>query len=281
MDGIIISCIAGKYVVKCQHSDYECTAKGAFRSHGVKPLVGDKVKIDPDAKVILEIYPRTSSLVRPNIANIDQLVIVHSYAQPAFSYGLIFKYLTYANMHGIKASVVISKIDKCENNTDLQGILNVFQQINVPIYLIDSKKKVGVDEVKKIFDNNIVALIGTSGVGKSTLLNAINPLYNRKEGEYSYSLKGGKHQTKEVVLLPYEGGYLVDTPGFYSLELNLKKEELAKFYPGMYIRNQDCYFSNCLHLGEKRCAIKEDLESGKLPQIVYECYKQLLNELEQ
>ena len=279
MDGIITFCIAGKYVVKCQHSEIECTAKGSFRNQHIKPLVGDKVGIDEENKLIKEIYPRRSSLIRPAVANVDHLIIVHSYAQPAFSYGLIFKYLTYANMHGIKASVVISKIDKCENNEDLRGILKVFHQISVPIYLVNSKKGEGIDEVKKIFQNNIVALIGTSGVGKSTLLNAVNPLYNRKEGEYSYSLKGGKHQTKEVVLLPYEGGYLVDTPGFYSLELDLKKEELAQFYPGMYIRNQDCYFSNCLHLEEKGCAIKTDLAEGKLPKIVYDSYKQLLNEI--
>ena len=219
MNGIIISSIAGKYKVLSDKEIFECTAKGAFRSLKIRPLVGDDVIIDSDNSVIKEILPRRSELIRPNVANVDHLIIVHSYLQPAFSFGLIFKYLTYANMNGIKASVVISKIDKCENNKDLQGILEVFQSISVPIYFVNSKSGEGVEEVKKIFSNNIVALIGTSGVGKSTLLNAINPLYNRKEGEYSYSLKGGKHQTKEVILLPYESGYLVDTPGFYSLQL--------------------------------------------------------------
>ena len=281
MNGIIISSIAGKYKVLGEKQEYECTAKGAFRNQKIKPLVGDDVIIDENDLVIKEILPRRSELIRPNVANIDHLIIVHSYLQPAFSYGLIFKYLTYANMNGIKASVVISKVDKCENNEDLQGILEVFRSIDVPIYFVNSKGKEGVEEVKKIFSHNIVALIGTSGVGKSTLLNAINPLYNRKEGEYSYSLKGGKHQTKEVVLLPYEDGYLVDTPGFYSLQLNLKKDELAKFYPGMYLHSQDCYYSNCLHLNEKQCAIKADLASGKLHKIVYENYLQQLKEIEE
>ena len=281
MNGIIISSIAGKYKVLGEKQEYECTAKGAFRNQKIKPLVGDDVIIDENDLVIKEILPRRSELIRPNVANIDHLIIVHSYLQPAFSYGLIFKYLTYANMNGIKASVVISKVDKCENNEDLQGILEVFRSIDVPIYFVNSKGKEGVEEVKKIFSHNIVALIGTSGVGKSTLLNAINPLYNRKEGEYSYSLKGGKHQTKEVVLLPYEDGYLVDTPGFYSLQLNLKKDELAKFYPGMYLHSQDCYYSNCLHLNEKQCAIKADLASGKLHKVVYENYLQQLKEIEE
>lgn len=281
MNGIIISNIAGKYRVLCEGKEYECTAKGAFRKEKIKPLVGDDVIIDENDLVIKEILERRSTLIRPNVANVDHLIIVHSYQQPAFSFGLIFKYLTYANMNGIKASVVISKIDKCENKADLQRILEVFSSISVPIYFVNSKNKEGVDEVEKIFSNNIVALIGTSGVGKSTLLNAINPRYNRKEGEYSYSLKGGKHQTKEVVLLPYKNGYLVDTPGFYSLQLNLKKDELAKFYPGMYIRNQDCYYSNCLHLNEKQCAIKQDLESGKLHQVVYDNYLSQLKEIEE
>ena len=281
MNGIIISSIAGKYKVLGDKQEYECTAKGAFRNQRIKPLVGDDVIIDENDLVIKEILPRRSELIRPNVANIDHLIIVHSFLEPAFSYGLIFKYLTYANMNGIKASVVISKVDKCENNDDLQGILEVFRSIDIPIYFVNSKQKEGVEEVKGIFSDNIVALIGTSGVGKSTLLNAINPLYNRKEGEYSYSLKGGKHQTKEVVLLPYEDGYLVDTPGFYSLQLNLEKDELAKFYPGMYLRSQDCYYSNCLHLNEKQCAIKEDLASGKLHRIVYENYLQQLKEIEE
>ena len=281
MKGIIISSIAGKYKIQCDTEIYECTAKGAFRSLRIKPLVGDDVEIDERNLVITAILPRRSELIRPNVANIDHLIIVHSYLQPSFSFGLIFKYLTYANMNGIKASVVISKIDKCENKQDLQGILEVFRSISVPLYFVNSKTGEGVEEVKKIFANNIVALVGTSGVGKSTLLNAINPLYNRKEGEYSYSLKGGKHQTKEVVLLPYGSGYLVDTPGFYSLQLNLEKSELAKFYPGMYLRSQDCYYSNCLHLNEKQCAIKSDLASGKLHKVIYENYLQQLKEIEE
>ncbi|MBO4285871.1 MAG: ribosome small subunit-dependent GTPase A [Bacilli bacterium] len=281
MNGIITSSIAGKYKVLCDKQEYECTAKGAFRNQRIKPLVGDDVIIDENALVIKDILPRRSELIRPNVANIDHLIIVHSYLEPAFSYGLIFKYLTYANMNGIKASVVISKVDKCEKNEDLRGILEVFRSIDVPIYFVNSKQKEGIEEVKGIFSHNIVALIGTSGVGKSTLLNAINPLYNRKEGEYSYSLKGGKHQTKEVVLLPYEDGYLVDTPGFYSLQLNLKKDELAKFYPGMYLKSQDCYYSNCLHLNEKQCAIKMDLESGKLHKVVYQNYLEQLKEIEE
>ena len=176
MNGIIISSIAGKYKVLGEKQEYECTAKGAFRNQRIKPLVGDDVIIDENDLVIKEILPRRSELIRPNVANIDHLIIVHSYLQPAFSYGLIFKYLTYANMNGIKASVVISKVDKCENNEDLQGILEVFRSIDVPIYFVNSKGKEGIEEVKKIFSHNIVALIGTSGVGKSTLLNAINPL---------------------------------------------------------------------------------------------------------
>lgn len=281
MNGIITSSIAGKYKIECEGHEYECTAKGVFRALKIKPLVGDLVTFDEKGLVITSVLPRRSELIRPNVANVDHLLIVHSYLEPAFSYGLIFKYLTYANMNGIKASVIITKIDKCKDEGDLARIYEVFRSINIPLYFVNSKSGEGIGKVKEIFTNNVVALIGTSGVGKSTLLNAVNPRYNRKEGEYSHSLKGGKHQTKEVVLLPYENGYLVDTPGFYSLQLNLKEEELAKFYPGMYIRNQDCYYSNCLHLNEKRCAIKEDLSSGKLHNVVYESYINQLKEIKE
>ena len=278
MQGRIVNLIAGVYFVEANNNIFQCVARGNFRHKKLKPLVGDIVEFDENLLTIDEIHPRHSELNRPAMANIDHLLIVHSYKQPEFSFGLIFKYLTYANMNGIKVSVIISKIDKCENNEDLHSILDVFHQINVPIYLVNSKKGEGVEQIKKLFTNNVVALIGTSGVGKSTLLNAINPSYNRKEGEYSSSLKGGKHQTKEVVLLPYEGGYLADTPGFYSLQLNLTKEDLAKYYPGMYLKSQECYFSNCLHLSEKDCAIIKEVKEGILPEVVYDNYLQLLQE---
>ena len=147
--------------------------------------------------------------------------------------------------------------------------------IDIEVYVVSNKTQEGLEEVKKIFKDHITCLIGQSGVGKSSLINSIDKDFERRVGDYSYALGRGKHQTKEVILLPYEGGCIADTPGFSSLELELYKEDLAKFYPGFDKKYTECYFSNCLHLTENRCAVKELIEQGKYPEIAYDCYKKL------
>ena len=150
--------------------------------------------------------------------------------------------------------------------------------MGIDVYVISSKTKYGLEEVKKLFVNKISVLVGQSGVGKSSLLNAIDEDYQRSIGEYSKALGRGKHETKETVLLPYEGGYIADTPGFSSLDLELYKEDLAIYFPCFDKLYTDCYFSNCLHISEKKCLVKEKIESGEIPQIAYECYLKLSNE---
>ena len=116
-------------------------------------------------------------------------------------------------------------------------------------------------------------------MGKSSLLNAINFSYKRSEGEYSVNRGRGKHETTEIVLLPFNEGYIADTPGFSDIELDLTKEDLAKFYPGCYKLNAKCHFSNCLHVSEPKCAIKEAVEVGEIDKRIYNEYVKLLNDL--
>ena len=122
--------------------------------------------------------------------------------------------------------------------------------------------------------------MGQSGVGKSSLLNAIDPNFTREIGEYSEALGRGKHKTKEVVLLPYLNGYIADTPGFSSLELNLSKLEIAHYFPGFKDLYLSCFYSNCLHLNEKECKVTEAVKEGNIPSIAYESYIKLLSEEE-
>ena len=132
--------------------------------------------------------------------------------------------------------------------------------------------------MKAIFKDEVSCIMGQTGVGKSSLINAIDPAYEREIGEYSLALGRGKHQTKEVILLSYLGGYIADTPGFSSLDLDLYKEDLAAFYPGFNSLYNKCYFANCLHLSENRCVVKEKVLSGEISNLVYECYKKLSEE---
>ena len=278
MKGLIVALSCGVYSVSSEGVIYNLTARGVFRNQGIKPMVGDQVEFNPETMVIETIYPRVSFLKRPPIANISQIILVFSLKEPEFSFLLAFKYLTYANMNNIKASLILTKIDKCDDQALINEIKEVFSSIDVKTYFVNNKTKEGLDQVKELFNNEISCVMGQTGVGKSSLINAIDANYEREIGEYSFALGRGKHRTKEVILLPYSGGYIADTPGFSSLELDLYKEDLAAFFPSFSDLYYKCYYTDCLHVSENRCAVKEKIEEGKISQKVYECYLKLLDE---
>ena len=278
MKGLIVALSCGVYSVSSEGVIYNVTARGIFRNQGVKPMVGDEVEFNPDTMVMDVIYPRRSALKRPPIANISQTILVFSLKEPEFSYLLAFKYLTYANMNNIKAKLVLTKIDKDVDQALIKEIKEVFSSVDVETYFVSNKTKEGLEEVKQLFTNEISCVMGQTGVGKSSLINAIDANYEREIGEYSVALGRGKHRTKEVILLPYSGGYIADTPGFSSLDLDLFKEDLADFFPAFNNLYNKCYYSNCLHVSENKCAVKEKIAEGKISQKAYECYLKLLDE---
>ena len=278
MEGRIVGLNCGYYSVVSDGVIFKVKARGAFRKGTTKPVVGDLVELDDAYFVINTIYPRSSYLKRPVISNLSQMLIVESLVEPEFSYLLMFKYLTYANLNNIKAKIILTKSDKYADETKIAEIKEVFKKLDIDVFVISNKTKEGLDEIRKLFRNEITCLIGQTGVGKSSLINSIDPEFNRNIGEYSEALGRGKHETKEVVLLPYEGGYIADTPGFSSLDLELFKEEIAQYFPGFESRYTECYFSNCLHISEKKCKIKEAIENGEIPEVAYECYLKLSNE---
>ena len=278
MEGLIVALSCGTYSVSADGVIYQLTARGLFRNQGIKPLVGDRVIFNEETLVIETIFPRDTFLKRPPIANISQIILVFSLKEPDFSYLLAFKYLTYANMNNIKAKLVLTKTDKDIDEALIKEIKEVFSSIDVETYFISNKTKEGLNEVKGLFANEVSCVMGQTGVGKSSLINAINPDYEREIGEYSFALGRGKHRTKEVILLPYEGGYIADTPGFSSLDLNLFKEDLAIFFPAFNNLYNKCYYTNCLHMSESRCAVKDAINEGKISKKAYECYQKLLDE---
>ena len=278
MKGLIVALSCGVYSVRAEGVIYNLTARGVFRNQGIKPVVGDEVDFNEETMVIETIYPRTSFLKRPPIANISQIILVFSLKEPEFSYLLAFKYLTYANMNNIKAKLVLTKIDKDIDAGLIKQIQEVFSSVNVETFFISNKTKEGLEEVKGLFANEVSCVMGQTGVGKSSLINAIDPNYEREIGEYSTALGRGKHRTKEVILLPYQGGYIADTPGFSSLDLNLFKEDLAAFFPAFNHLYNKCYYTDCLHISESKCAVKDALNEGKISSKAYECYQKLLEE---
>lgn len=278
MRGRVVALSYGIYSIESDGVIYNAPARGLFRMQGIKPVVGDDVEIGDETFVIQHVYDRKSFLKRPPIANIDQMLIIESLQEPEFSYLLAFKYLTYANMNGIKAKIVLTKEDIESDKDKIKEIVDTFKKIDIEVLVTSNKTHEGVEEIKKLFRGHISCLIGQSGVGKSSLINSIDPEFERRVGEYSYSLGRGKHLTKEVILLPYEGGYIADTPGFSSLDLELYKEDLAQFYPGFTEYFTKCYYSNCLHISENKCVIKDRVNDGSYPEIAYQCYLKLSEE---
>lgn len=275
MVGTVISKKYSTYSVLSDGVIYNASIRGTLKFRG-HVYVGDEVIFTETNYIIEGVTPRHSLLKRPEISNIDQIVLVFSLVEPDFSYFLAFKYLTYANYNEVPAVIVLSKSDK--DDKQVSEIKEVFNKLNIPVYVTSSKTKEGIEEVKQLFKGKKSVLVGQSGVGKSSLLNAINFDYDREVGEYSEALGRGKHKTKEVVLLPFEDGYIADTPGFSSLDLNLTKLEIAHYFPGFEKRYLECFYSNCLHQKEKDCKILLAVQEGNIPSIAYENYLKLLSE---
>ena len=278
MEGIIVSIKYGMYAVESDGVIYNTSPRGSLKFKD-KLYIGDQVILDDSNFVILDVLDRKSLLKRPAISNIDQILLIFSLKEPDFSYYLAFKYLTYANFNGIKASLVLTKSDKSDDK-QIEEIKGVFNKINIDVYVTSSNSGEGVEEIKNLFKDKISVLVGQSGVGKSSLLNAIDTNYSREVGEYSLALGRGKHKTKETILLPYQNGYVADTPGFSSLELDMTKLDVAHYFPSFENDSLECFYSNCLHISEKNCKIKDRLNSGDIPSIVYENYLKLLEEVE-
>lgn len=292
LKGIIIKGIGGFYYVKTQDRIYECKARGVFRKKGLTPLPGDKVlftvtKEDEDTGFIESIEPRQSQLLRPAVANVDQLAIIIATKAPEPDYILLDKLLIAAGKEHIEPFICINKID-LDNEDNYLKIIKAYSKTDYPIITMSSKTYVGMDNFKKKLSNRITVLAGQSGVGKSTILNAISGLQVMETGNISEKIKRGKHTTRHAELFELSfdksecswrsRGYVVDTPGFSSLELaELEPEELQFYYPelGKYIG--ECKFRSCSHIAEPGCRIKEMVSSNDIDYGRYQRYVQLYN----
>lgn len=281
MDGTIIKGIGGFYYVKAADNNvYECKARGIFRNEHITPVIGDNVSVDvKNGKgSITQIFPRRTQLVRPSVANIDILVLVAAAASPDPNMLLIDKMLIKAHMNGIKPVICINKTDL----SDGAELEKTYRTAGYDVIKVCAGKKIGTDVLKEYIRGSVSAFAGLSGVGKSSILSLITD--NELEtGEVSEKIQRGKHTTRHVELFPLEGGgFVLDTPGFSSLEVcEIKPEELQDYFPEMeYVKNK-CRFRGCAHINEPDCAVKALLSDGAISASRYESYKTLYEQLSQ
>lgn len=279
MVGKILSTVGGVCRVYSDGEVYNLVSRGILRHKNITLSSGDNVEFDKDELIITNALDRKNFLIRPRSANIDLMLITMSVVEPELSPELLYKFLTYANLNGIKSAVLFTKLDRLEDTKQVDLIEKDLEKLGTKVFKLSPGKTAVIKELQDFLSDKTTIIMGQTGVGKSSAINLIDPAFDRKVGEYSKALGRGKHQTKEVILLPFRNGFIGDTPGFSSLELNLYKEDLAQYFPGYDKYYLDCYFSNCLHQNEKQCKIKEEIEKGNLSKEGYEVYIKLLNEL--
>ncbi len=283
INGTIIKGIGGFYYVEAADTLYECKARGVFRKNKVTPFVGDRVTVSLEKDgtgTIEEIFPRKNSLVRPPVANIDQLVIVVSICDPSPSTLIIDKTIAAAEDKGIEPVIVISKSDL----KDCQWLNDIYQTTGIPLLTISSATGEGIEEVEKLLKGKISAFTGNSGVGKSSLLNRIDSRFHLQTGEISQKLGRGRHTTRQVEFLKLgENTYVADTPGFSSISVErydlVKKENLQYCFREFEPYLNQCKFVSCSHTCEKGCAVLKAVEEGTISKSRHESYVAMYNEV--
>lgn len=284
VEGIIIKGIGGFYYIKTKEGIIESRARGIFREENLTPLVGDRVKIrindEDNSGYIEEILERSNELIRPPVANVSQAIIVMSIKKPDINTWLLDKFLIMAEHKNLNIIICFNKMDLSEK--EILRLKDVYEAIGYKVIITSVKENIGIDELVASLKGHITVFAGPSGVGKSSLLNKINPDFNRETGDVSSKSKRGKHTTRSVELLESgENTFVLDTPGFSSLDLSFIEEpsDLRQYYREIKYYGRECRFLSCLHDREPDCAIKKYVEEGIISKDRYDNYLSLLEEI--
>ncbi len=258
--GIITKCLGGLYTVESPDGICECRARGVFRCKGISPCAGDHVTVCNG--IITEVDDRKNSIIRPPLANLDQLVFVVSTCEPAPNYLILDKFIAIAEYKNITPSLIITKVDL----GDSTPIREIYSKIGIAVLEADYSDEESIAAVRELLKGKISAFTGNSGAGKSTLLNAAEGL-DIPTAEISKKLGRGRHTTRHAELYRLaEGGYIADTPGFSTFETNrydiIRKEELASCF--REFDTSGCRFNDCSHTCEKGCSVLEALYRGEI-----------------
>jgi len=297
LTGKVIRSTRSQYIVYQGKKRYTCSVRGkiagAADGEGLSVKVGDDVrirKISDHEGVIESVLPRKSKLSRAVggrffrehiiATNIDQMVIIMSVKKPAFKSGLLDRYLVIAQKNNLAGVVCINKIDLAEEN-QFSEYAEWYPRLGYPVYFTSAKEEIGLEQFGNVFKDKLSVLVGHSGVGKSSLVQKIEPSLNLKISSISEKRKKGKHTTSFVELFPLSfGGYLIDTPGVRELGLwDVYRNELKNYFTDFVEISDDCQFKDCSHINEPGCAVKAAVSTGEIFSQRYKNYCQIYHSL--
>lgn len=295
MTGKIIKGIAGFYYIYISSADenvctpyegvYECKAKGIFRNEGIKPLVGDNVEIEilDEANKkgnIVKILERKNSLIRPAVANVDQALVIFAAAKPTPNLNLLDRFLISMEMSKVESIICFNKTDVADEDY-VNHLRDIYFSCGYKVICTSTVDGSGVEQLKSMLKGKTTVLAGPSGVGKSSMTNAIIPEACMQTGGISKKIERGKHTTRHSELFTIQKDtFLFDTPGFSSLYVNnLEKEDLMWYFPEFDKFNDKCRFQGCVHINEPDCAVKDALREGLISKSRYDNYLLIYDEL--
>ncbi len=282
LNGIIIKGIGGFYYVEAAGERYECKARGLFRKNGIKPLTGDRVRIsvNENAENTIDfIEERKSVLLRPPVSNIDRLFILSSVCDPSPNLLIIDRLTAIAVNKGIEPIVVFTK-------NDLQSAdkyIDIYLKAGIKSFAVSAENGENVELIREELKGHVSAFCGNTGVGKSSLLNAIDPSLSLETGEISDKLGRGRHTTRHSELFKVCDGYVADTPGFSSFEIDDENEMILKDDLPFAFKEFEpflgtCKFTTCLHVKDKGCSVLNAVYEGIIPESRHESYCVMMEE---
>lgn len=284
MTGTIIKALSGFYYVDvgAEQEPITCRGRGKLRHQKITPLVGDHVAItvtEDGTGMVDEVLPRSNQFQRPMVANMDQLVILASGAIPVTDPFLIDRMVSLAEYKGCQPIICFNKCD-LEPATQL---VELYQKAGFQSFAISAQTGEGLEQLLGVLDGKISAFTGNSGVGKSSVLNALCPQFGLKVGQVSEKLGRGRHTTRHVELFRVGGGLVADTPGFSAFDVEqmelIPKEELANTFREFHPYLEQCRFVGCAHVKERGCAVREAVDNGAIAPSRYQSYVRLCDQV--